>query len=439
MTARATSDDIVSRLVESLPEDILVVDPARMEKYRHDWTRYLSAGRPIAVVRAETASQVQTALRWASAHRVPVVPRGAGTSLAGGATAVDGCVVVCTERMTALEIDPVNRVAVAGPGVLNVDLKQAAATHGLWYPPDPASFRISSIGGNVATNAGGLCCLKYGVTADYVLGLDVVLPDGRLITLGGRRIKDVAGLSLLQLFVGSEGTLGIITRVVLRLVPQQDPATTFVAYFSNAQDAGTAVVRICARLRPSLLELLDRVTINLIEDYRPMGLDRAAGAMLIGQSDAPGRARSADLAVMVECCRAAGAGTVVTAENPAEADLILEARRAAGPAVDARGPVLIEDVCVPVDRLPDVLDASRPSPRRGTWRSPSPPTLATATYTRPSSTPPTIRLRYTGHSRPWTKSCRLPSTTAVPSPANTASAAPNATRSPASSAPTSWI
>jgi glycolate oxidase len=356
VTAIGTSDDIVSRLVESLPEGVVVVDPARTEKYRHDWTRYLPAGRPIAVVRAETASQVQTTLRWASAHGVPVVPRGAGTSLAGGATAVDDCVVVCTERMTALEIDPVNRMAVAEPGVLNADLKQAAATHGLWYPPDPASFRISSIGGNVATNAGGLCCLKYGVTADYVLGLDIVLPDGRLITLGGPRIKDVAGLSLLQLFIGSEGTLGIITRIVLRLVPPQDPATTFVAYFPTPQDAGTAVVSIGARLRPSMLELLDRVTINLIEDYRPMGLDRAAGAMLIGQSDAPGPARSTDLAMMVECCRTAGALEVVTAEDPAEADLILEARRAAGPAVDARGAVLIEDVCVPVDRLPQVLE-----------------------------------------------------------------------------------
>jgi glycolate oxidase len=349
-------DEGISQLVNSLPEGVVVVDPARTEKYRHDWARYLPAGRPIAVVRAETAAQVQTALRWASSHRAPVVPRGAGTSLAGGATAVDGCVVVCTERMTAVQIDPVNRVAVVEPGVLTIDLKQAAARHGLWYPPDPASLRISSIGGNVATNAGGLCCVKYGVTGDYVLGLDIVLPDGRLITLGGRRIKDVAGLSLLRLFVGSEGTLGIITRILLRLVPQQDPAATLVAYFPTPRDAGAAVVDICARLRPSMLELLDRVSINLIEDFRPMGLDRAAGALLIGQSDAPGAARSADLAVMAGCCRAAGAREVVTAEDPAEAEMILEARRLAGPAIDARGPVLIEDVCVPNDRLPHLLE-----------------------------------------------------------------------------------
>jgi glycolate oxidase len=194
--------------------------------------------------------------------------------------------------------------------------------------------------------------VKYGVTGDYVLGLDIVLPDGRLITLGGRRIKDVAGLSLLRLFVGSEGTLGIITRILLRLVPQQDPAATLVAYFPTPRDAGAAVVDICARVRPSMLELLDRVSINLIEDFRPMGLDRAAGALLIGQSDAPGAARSADLAVMAGCCRAAGAREVVTAE----AEMILEARRLAGPAIDARGPVLIEDVCVPVDRLPHLLE-----------------------------------------------------------------------------------
>jgi glycolate oxidase len=349
-------DEGISQLVESLPAGVVVVDPAGTEQYRHDWARYLPAGRPIAVVLAETAAQVQTALRWASSHGAPVVPRGAGTSLAGGATAVDGCVVVCTERMTAVQIDPVNRVAVVEPGVLTIDLKQAAAQHGLWYPPDPASLRISSIGGNVATNAGGLCCVKYGVTGDYVLGLDVVLPDGRLITLGGRRIKDVAGLSLLRLFVGSEGTLGIITRIVLRLVPQQDPAATFVAYFPTPRDAGAAVVDICARVRPSMLELLDRVSINLIEDFRPMGLDRAAGALLIGQSDAPGAARSADLAVMAGCCRAAGAREVVTAEDPAEAEMILEARRLAGPAIDARGPVLIEDVCVPVGRLPHLLE-----------------------------------------------------------------------------------
>ena len=160
---------------------------------------------------------MQTALRWASAHRVPVVTRGAGTGLSGGSVAVDGCVTLSTERMRRVEIDASARLAIAQPGALNVEVKTAALAHGLWYPPDPSSFEICSIGGNVATNAGGLCCVKYGVTTDYVLGLEVVLADGRALRLGGRTIKDVAGYDLKRLFTGSEGTLGVITEVRLRL------------------------------------------------------------------------------------------------------------------------------------------------------------------------------------------------------------------------------
>jgi glycolate oxidase len=346
----------VRQLVDALPGGVVLTDPASTEAYRYDWTRAEDAGQPVAVVRARTAAHVQAALRWASAHRVPVVPRGTGTGLSGGATAVEGCVVVSTEAMTAVEIDPVTRTATAEPGALNAAVKAAAAEHDLWYPPDPGSFRISSIGGNVATDAGGICCVKYGVTRDYVLGLDVVLPDGRLVTLGGRTIKDVAGLPLLRLFVGSEGTLGIVTRVVLRLVPPQEPAATLVAWFDTPRDAGTAVVAMGARTRPSMLELLDRAAVNAVEDFRPMGLDRTAGALLIAQSDAPGPARSADLAYLAECARAAGAREVHATDDPAEGEAFLEARRATGPALDARGPLLAEDVCVPVDRLPDVLD-----------------------------------------------------------------------------------
>jgi glycolate oxidase len=346
----------VQQLVESLPEGVVVTDPARTEKYRQDWTRAADAGQPVAVVRAEEAGHVRTALRWASEHRVPVVPRGAGTGLAGGATAVPGCLVVCTERMTRIEVDPVTRVAVAEPGALNEAVKEAAAVHGLWYPPDPGSFRISTIGGNVATDAGGICCVKYGVTSDYVLGLDVVLPDGRLVTLGGRTVKDVAGLPLLPLFVGSEGTLGVVTRVVLRLLPAQQPAATVVAWFDTPADAGSAVAAMSARVRPSMVELLDRAAVNAVEDFRPMGLDRTAGALLIAQSDAPGAARAEEVAVIAGCCRAAGAREVLETDDPAEGEAFLEARRATGPAIDARGAVMPEDVCVPVDRLPAALE-----------------------------------------------------------------------------------
>jgi glycolate oxidase len=356
MASAVTDGAPADALRAALPEGAVMTDPASTQAYRHDWTRLPDAGFPLAVVRAGSAADVQATIRWAAEHRVPVVPRGAGTSLAGGATAVDGCVVLSTERMTAIEIDPSTRTAVVEPGALNAAVKDAAAAYGLWYPPDPGSFRISSIGGNVATDAGGICCVKYGVTSDYVLGLDVVLADGRLVTVGGRTMKDVAGLPLLGLFVGSEGTLGVITRVVLRLLPSPSPAATLVAYFDGLRDAARAVLAMGARVRPSMLELMDAATIGAVEDFQPMGLDRQAGALLVGQSDAPGAARAEEIAVMAECCELAGASSVFTTDDPVEGDLFLEARRAAGPAIDARGSVLAEDICVPLDQLPAAME-----------------------------------------------------------------------------------
>jgi glycolate oxidase len=345
----------VDELATSLPDGVIVTDAERVEKYRHDRFEDLLAGVPCAVVRAETAEQVQVALRWATAHRVPVVPRGAGTSLSGGATAVDGCLVLTLERMTGIRIDPDRRVAHVEPGALNISVKEAAALHGLWYPPDPGSYRISTIGGNIATNAGGLCCVKYGVTADYVLGLDVVLADGRLLRLGGETMKDVAGLNLRQLFVGSEGTLGVVTSAVLRLVPQQGEVSTLVASFPDLVTAGTAVTRIGRTVRPAMLELMDRVSINAVEDHSPRGLDREAGALLIVQSDAPGRARDEEIAVVEALCEEVGATEVATTDDADEGLMFVDARRSAGEATEARGTLLAEDICVPVDRLPEVL------------------------------------------------------------------------------------
>ena len=248
----------LAELIDALPEGVVVTDPERIEKYRWDRSQDPDTGTPAAVVRVQDAGQVQTAVRWAAAHRVPVVPRGAGSGLSGGSSAVDGGIVLSLERMAAVEIDPTCQVAVVEPGAFNKDVKAAAAEHGLWYPPDPSSYEFCSIGGNIATNAGGLCCVKYGVTTDYVLGLDVVLADGSLVTLGGKRIKDVAGLSLLKLFVGSEGTLGIVTRAVLRLVPAQQDRSTLVATFATPSVAAEAVVAIRSTLRPSMLELMDQ-------------------------------------------------------------------------------------------------------------------------------------------------------------------------------------
>jgi glycolate oxidase len=348
---------ILDELFAALPDGVVTTAPATLENYRYDWSRDAGAGTPLAVVRAEDASHVQATVRWAARHRVPVVPRGAGSGLSGGSSAVTGGIVLSLERMRSIEIDAASRVAVVQPGAFNAEVKAAAAEHGLWYPPDPSSYEICSIGGNVATNAGGLCCVKYGVTTDYVLGLDVVLADGTLVTLGGKRIKDVAGLSLVKLFVGSEGTLGIVTRAILRLLPAQPPRSTLVASFASVKAAAEAVVAIGQTLRPSMLELMDQASVNAVEDYRPMGLDRTTAALLLAQSDAPAGARSADIEEIRAVCLAAGAVEVFATDDPDEGELFVAARRAAFPAIEKRGSLLLEDVGAPVPLLPDLLAA----------------------------------------------------------------------------------
>ncbi|MFI5913268.1 FAD-binding oxidoreductase [Dactylosporangium sp. NPDC051541] len=326
-----------------------------MERYRQDWARDRAAGRPLAVVRPAGTADVQTVLRWAAAARVPVVPRGAATGLSGGATAVDGGLVLSLERMRAVDIDPVARVAVVQPGALNVEVKRAAAAAGLWYPPDPSSFESCSIGGNAATNAGGLCCVKYGVTTDYVLGMEVVLADGAAVRLGGPRLKDSAGLSLTKLFVGSEGILGVMTELTLRLLPAPPPASTLVATFPTMEAAAAAVLAITARLRPALLELMDRTTINAVEDHTAMGLDRGARALLLAQSDAPGRAAAEEIAAMEAAGREHAATEVFTTDDPAEGEAFTAARRLAFPALERRGELLMEDVGVALPKLPRLV------------------------------------------------------------------------------------
>ncbi|HEX7738845.1 MAG TPA: FAD-linked oxidase C-terminal domain-containing protein [Marmoricola sp.] len=348
--------DALAELIDALPDGMVVTDPDAMAAYAHDFADDGTAGDPVAVVRAESAAQVQEAVRWAAGHRVPVVPRGAGTGLSGGSSAVTGGIVVCVERMRAIEIDTTCQVAVVEPGALNAEVKAAAAEHGLWYPPDPSSFEICSIGGNVATNAGGLCCVKYGVTTDYVLGLDVVLADGRLVTLGGKRIKDVAGLSLLKLFVGSEGTLGIVTRAILRLVPAQGRPATLVAMFDSMATASEAVVAIRSRIRPSMMELMDNASINAVEDFKPHGLDRSTGALLLAQSDVAGAARAAEIDLMREVCERVGATEVFCTDDADEAEMFVSARRIALHAYEHAGAVLFEDVGVPIPALPDLVE-----------------------------------------------------------------------------------
>ncbi|EFV14697.1 FAD-binding oxidoreductase [Segniliparus rugosus] len=352
-------DLLFAGLAAQLPPGVVIDDPDILESYRRDRADDPKAGTPRAVARPTSAEEVSRILRWASANAVAVVPRGAGSSLSGGSTAVDGCLVLSTERMRAVAVDPVTRVAVVGPGLLNAELKAAAAEHGLWYPPDPSSYEFCSIGGNIATNAGGLCCVKYGVTTDYVLGLEVVLADGEVLRLGGPRIKDTAGLSLLKLFVGSEGTLGVFTEATLRLLPAQPKPSTLIATFGEVRKASEAVLAICGKLRPAMLEFMDRATINAVEDMLRMGLDRQAEAMLVIQSDAPGEAAGSEVELIAEIVGAVGAAEVFVTTDPHEGEAFVVARRAAIPAVERLGHLLLEDVGVPIPKLPDLIDGVR--------------------------------------------------------------------------------
>ena len=343
--------DVLAGLVAELPDGMVVTDPAVTEGYRQDRAFDPSAGKPLAVVRPLRTEHVQTVLRWAAANRVPVVPRGAGSGLSGGATALDGGIVLSTEKMRDISVDPVTRTAVCQPGLFNAEVKKAAAEHGLWYPPDPSSFEICSIGGNIATNAGGLCCVKYGVTTDYVLGMQVVLADGTAVRLGGPRLKDVAGLSLTKLFVGSEGTLGVVTEVTLRLLPAQNASSVVVASFASVQAAVDAVLGVSARLRPSMLEFMDSVAINAVEDTLRMDLDRSAAAMLVAGSDERGRAGIEDAELMAGVFAQSGATEVFSTDDPDEGEAFVAARRFCIPAVEAKGSLLLEDVGVPLPAL----------------------------------------------------------------------------------------
>lgn len=347
--------DVLAGLMAELPEGMVVTDPAVTDGYRQDRAFDPSAGKPLAIIRPRRTEEVQTVLRWASANQVPVVTRGAGSGLSGGATALDDGIVLSTEKMRDITVDPVTRTAVCQPGLYNAEVKEAAAEHGLWYPPDPSSFEICSIGGNIATNAGGLCCVKYGVTGDYVLGMQVVLANGTAVRLGGPRLKDVAGLSLTKLFVGSEGTLGVITEVTLRLLPAQNASSIVVASFGSVQAAVDAVLGVTGRLRPAMLEFMDSVAINAVEDTLRMDLDRDAAAMLVAGSDERGRAAPEDAAVMAAVFAENGAIDVFSTDDPDEGEAFIAARRFAIPAVESKGALLLEDVGVPLPALGELV------------------------------------------------------------------------------------
>lgn len=346
----------LQQLVDALPRDVVTIDPAAMTGYRRDMATFCPAGEPLALVRARTEAEVVTTLAIASAFGIPVVPQGARTGLSGAANAVDGCILLSVERMDRiLDIDAGNRTAVVEPGVLNADLSRAVGEQGLFYPPDPASWEISTIGGNVATNAGGLCCVKYGVTRDFILAVKAILPTGEVLRTGRQTMKGVAGYDLLGLLVGSEGTLGVITEVTVALIPAAAAPRTVAAMFPTVREAGVAVARVVrSGSVPSLLEFMDTTTIRALNAYRDFGLPTDAAAMLVAQSDA-GAGAEAEIELLAQVFSDAGASEVLVAEDADEGDLMLAARRSVHFALEQLGSALIDDVCVPRTKLADFV------------------------------------------------------------------------------------
>jgi glycolate oxidase len=358
-------DTVVAALRSALDDQdgtVVLTDPAVLDAARTDKSGWTAPGGPIAVVEARTVEHVRATLRTCTALRVPVVPRGAGTGLAGGANGTEGSVVLSVARMDRIvEISTADEFAVVEPGVLNGALNTAVAASGLRFAPDPASAAIASIGGNIATNAGGLRCVKYGVTREAVLGLDVVLADGRLVSTGHRTVKGVTGLDLTALLVGSEGTLGVIVGATVRLVPIPSGASaTLGAVFPSVEAAARAAALVVTGAdRPSTVELLDAAALEGIAAYlgpeviaQTVGSTAAGEVFLLVEYDGQG---ATEAALGAAPRLQAEGGTVHLAGSAAERERLLTIRRSFHPAMEARGRVLIEDVAVPRSRLAEMF------------------------------------------------------------------------------------
>lgn len=348
------SRSVVERLRDAVG-DAVSVDAADLAATRSDRSGHVSDSAPLAVVTARSIEQVQAVMRIATETRTPVVTRGAGTGLAGAAIAGDGEIVLSTLAMNSiLEVSVDDELAVIQPGILNAELNTRLEKHGLWFAPDPASRAISTVGGNIATNAGGLLCAKYGVTREAVLGLRVVLADGRLIELGHRTVKGVTGLDLTSLMIGSEGTLGVIVEATVKLRPLvTGTLATISASFGSVEDAARASAVISSSgLHPAIMELIGESAMAAIATHLQIG--HPGGSQLIVQFDGPGATVEADAALA--SIRSLG-GTAELTNDRAEGERLFAIRRAFHPAMSAKGTVLIEDVCVPRSTLPAMFAA----------------------------------------------------------------------------------
>lgn len=347
--------DVVGRLRAALG-DRVDTSHASLQSARADKSGHAASGIPLAVVHASSVDDVQATLRIANETSTPVVTRGAGTGLAGGANTGEGEISLSMRSMDRiLEVRPDDLLAVVEPGILNADFNAALAPHGVWWAPDPASRAISTVGGNIATGAGGLLCAKYGVVRDAVLGLDVVLADGRLMHLGHRTVKGVTGLDLTSLFIGSEGILGVVVGATLklrRLVPGE--LCTIAATFPGVRSAAAASAAVTAAgLQPAIMELMDAASLAAVHAHLGIEKPPAGAAQLTIQTDGPGAGTEAD--AIVQVLTLAG-GTVAVTQDRAEGERLLMIRRSMHPAMEKLGTSLIEDVSVPRSALPEMFD-----------------------------------------------------------------------------------
>jgi glycolate oxidase len=344
---------ILRQLGSILPAERLLTAEIDLIPYAFDGTAALSQ-RPLAVILATTTEEVSAVLRWANETRTPVVARGSGTGLAGGSVPTAGSVVLCLTRFDrVLELDRRNLTMLVEPGVTTQTIFDQADAAGLLYPPDPGSMKISTIGGNVASNSGGLRGLKYGVTKDYVMGFEIVLPDGEVAWIGNKCVKDVAGYSLREVFIGSGGTLGVFTKILLRLLPKPAAKKTLLAVYARMEDAAETVSAIIAHpIIPCTLEFLDRMTLNCVEDYAHVGLPREAEAILLMETDGHPAVIAEEAEIMAQLARAHGALEVRVAGTVEESLRLATARRSAFAALARVAPTtILEDVTVPRSEL----------------------------------------------------------------------------------------
>ena len=348
---------VTADLVQMLGAERVLSEKEHLVTYGFDGTATLY-GEAGCVALPRTTEEVSQVVRYAAKHRIPVVARGSGTGLSGGSVPVPGCIVLCLVQMDrVLELDPKNLTIHVQSGVVTQQVAELAETAGLLYPPDPGSMRISTIGGNVAENSGGLRGLKYGVTRDYVMGLEVVLADGEVVALGNKCVKDVAGYSMKDLFIGSEGTLGIITKVLLQLVPKPAAKKTLLAAFSEMDAAAETVSAIIAdKIIPCTLEFLDKITIRCVEEYAHVGLPLDAEAVLLMETDGHPAVVEEEAQQMAEIARRHGATSVQVAQNPEEAARLASARRVAFSALARVAPTtILEDATVPRSELANMI------------------------------------------------------------------------------------